>query len=129
MADLIYNRMVVDDVDQQRVDRMFRALADATRRDIVVRVLRGESSVSALARGYPISLTAIQKHVDALARAGLVTKHRSGREQIVRADIDTIRRASLVLDRFEEIWRDRMDRFASALDGTEPTAPRRGDPT
>jgi len=122
--------MVVDYLDQQRIDRMFHALADATRRDIVVRVLQGEASVSALARRYPVSLTAVQKHVDALARAGLVTKHRSGREQIVRADIDTIRRASLVLDRFEEIWRHRIDRFAAVLGGDDlAPPPPSGDPT
>ncbi len=103
---------------------MFHALADATRRDIVTRVLQREWSVSALAREYPMSFAAVQKHVAVLERAGLVTKQRHGREQLVRADIDTVRRASTVLDHFEAIWRSRMERFGELLaepeKGTDP---------
>ncbi len=116
---LIYNHMVVDlrerPVDERRADEIFHALADATRRDIVRQAMRGEHSVSALARRYPISLPAVQKHVATLAQAGLVTKRRRGREQIVRTDIDTIRIASALLDQFEVVWRDRLQRFGDVL--------------
>jgi DNA-binding transcriptional ArsR family regulator len=94
---------------------MFHALADATRRDIVLRVLQGEWSVSALARNYPMSFAAVQKHVAVLERAAVVTKVRRGREQIVRANIAAVRDASSVLDNFESVWRSRMDRFAELL--------------
>lgn len=94
---------------------MFHALADATRRDIVMRVLHGESCVSALARHYPMSFAAVQKHVAVLERAEIVTKHRRGREQLVRANIDTVRCASRVLDHFEAVWRSRMDRFGDII--------------
>ena len=77
--------------------------------------MRGGQSVSALARNYPISFAAVQKHVAVLARAGLVTKERSGREQLVKTDIETIRKASRLLDEFEAIWRDRIDRFGEIL--------------
>jgi DNA-binding transcriptional ArsR family regulator len=106
--------MVVE-LSNHEVDQMFHALADATRRDIVTRVLDGEWSVSALAREHPMSFAAVQKHVAVLERAGLVTKERHGREQLVRADIDTVRRAAAVLDRFEAVWRSRMDRFGELL--------------
>jgi len=60
-------------------DRMFGALADATRRDIVRRAIGGEEGVAELAEHYPMSFAAVQKHVAILERAGLVTKERIGR--------------------------------------------------
>ena len=73
--------------DHDRTDRVFRALADATRRDIVRRAMQGEHSVSALARLYPMSFAAVQKHVAVLEVAELVTKRRRGREQLVRGNV------------------------------------------
>ena len=70
-------------VDQGDVDLLFHALADATRRDIVQRTFDRSFSVSNLARGYPMSFAAVQKHVAVLERAGLVTKQRKGREHLV----------------------------------------------
>ena len=107
--------MVVDPVDQKRTDRLFHALADATRRDIVAIVLHDEQSVSGLARRYPMSFAAVQKHVAVLEQAELVTKHRRGREQLVRGNADAIRRAHRLLDQFEVVWRDRIDRFGDVL--------------
>lgn len=94
---------------------MFHALADATRRDIVVRVLEGEHSVSDLARGYPMSFAAVQKHVAVLEEAGLVTKRREGRQQLVRGNVDTIRLASRLLDELEALWTGRIDRMEAIL--------------
>lgn len=100
---------------------VFGALADATRRDIVRHALQGEHSVSALARRYPISFAAVQKHVTVLERAGLVTKERRGREQLVRTDVTALRNAHHLLDQLEEVWRDRLDRFGAVLaDPHEP---------
>ena len=98
---------------------MFRALGDATRRDIVVRTLTGEHSVSALARRYPMSFAAVQKHVAVLEEASLVTKRRQGREQLVSANVDTVRRASLLLDELEALWRGRIDRIGEILAGDD----------
>jgi DNA-binding transcriptional ArsR family regulator len=107
--------MVVDVAEQQRVDLVFHALADATRRDILTLVLQGASSVSSLARRYPMSFAAVQKHVVVLERAGLVAKQRSGREQLVHGDIDAIRNAHHLLDQLEEVWRQRIDRIGDIL--------------
>jgi DNA-binding transcriptional ArsR family regulator len=107
--------MVVRQLDQAEVDRVFAALADATRRDIVARVLRREASVTALAEAYPISFAAVQRHVAVLERAHLVVKQRQGREQIVHADLTTIRAAARLLGRLEEIWRGRIDRIDGLL--------------
>ena len=96
-------------------DRVFGALADPTRRDILTRVLRAESSVSALADHYAMSFAAVQKHVAVLEKAGLVTKKTHGRERLVRGHVDTVRAAARLLDRYEEIWRGRLDRIDNLL--------------
>ena len=99
----------------ERTDLLFHALADATRRDIVRLALQGEHSVSDLARHYPMSFAAVQKHVAVLEAAELVTKRRCGREQLVAGNVATVREASRLLDRLEELWRDRIDRFGEVL--------------
>lgn len=93
------------------VDRIFRALADRTRRDIVRRTLIGEVNVSALAGNYAMSFAAVQKHVAILEEAGLVTKHPHGRERLVRGNPETIQRAQSLLNQFEQLWRDRVARL------------------
>jgi DNA-binding transcriptional ArsR family regulator len=96
------------------MDRVFHALADATRRDIIRMTLVQERSVSALARQHPMSFAAVQKHVAVLEDAGLVTKQRRGRESLVRADLDRVRDAKSALDALEQLWHDRvteMDRI------------------
>ena len=112
---LTYNQMVAGMVGEERTDRLFHALADATRRDIVMRAMHGEHSVSTLARRYPMSFAAVQKHVAVLERAELVTKQRRGREQLVRSNIDTVRDAFRVLEQLEAVWRGRIDRFGGIL--------------
>jgi DNA-binding transcriptional ArsR family regulator len=112
--------MVVDQISGQlaeaeQADRVFHALADATRRDILVTTLDREHSVSALARRYPMSFAAVQKHVTVLADAGLVTKHRNGREQLVRGNVDIIREIHRLLDELEAVWRGRIDRIGEIL--------------
>lgn len=115
---LTYNLVVVK---TGRADRVFAALADATRRDIVALTLVGDHSVSGLARRYPVSFAAVQKHVAVLERAGLVTKQRHGREQRVRANPQALREARRLLDRLEALWRERLERIDDLL--TDPPAP------
>jgi DNA-binding transcriptional ArsR family regulator len=119
--------MVVAERSGKTVDHLFHALADTTRRDILRRCVRGELSVSRLAEAYPMSFAAVQKHVTVLERAGLVTKQRSGREQLVRTEPDTVRRARLVLDELETAWRRRVARMSHLL-GQDP-APAASNPT
>ena len=92
-------------------DRMFGALADATRRDIVRRAIAGEEGVGELAEHYPMSFAAVQKHVAILERAGLVTKVREGRRKVVRTNVETLRVARRLLDQYEDLWRGRVDRM------------------
>ena len=117
--------MVVGDLTDEAVDHLFHALADATRRDILRRSVEGELSVSRLAEAYPVSFAAVQKHVAVLERAGLVTKERRGREQLVRTDRDAVDGARHALDQVEAAWRGRVDRMSEVL-ADVPARPARG---
>jgi DNA-binding transcriptional ArsR family regulator len=99
-------------------DRMFGALADRTRRDIVRRAIAGEEGVAELASHYSMSFAAVQKHVAILERAGLVTKVRVGRRKVVRTNREGLRVARRLLDQYEDLWRGRIDRM-NALVGEE----------
>ena len=112
---LIYNQMVVDTPTQDSPDAIFQALADPTRRDILHRSALPGLSVSRLAAAYPMSFAAVQKHVAVLERAGLVTKERRGREQLVRTDPNGFAAARQALDELEETWRGRIERMADVL--------------
>jgi DNA-binding transcriptional ArsR family regulator len=112
-------------IDGERTDLLFHALADGTRRDIILRTMDGEHSVSDLARLYPVSFAAVQKHVAVLARAGLVSKERRGRRQLVRAEVDTIAEARRLLEELEAIWRRRAETMAQLLVDDDRTTTRR----
>jgi len=119
-------------------DRLFAALADHTRRDIVRRAISAEEgdivrrAISAeegvleLASHYPMSFAAVQKHVAVLERAGLITKQRIGRRRVVRTNLEALLVARRLLDQYEELWRARIDRMnelvaetAGAIDTVE----------
>ena len=107
--------MVVDYSSRHRTDAVFHALADATRRSIVEKTFQRDYSISELARFYPMSFAAVQKHVAVLERAALITKVRRGREQIVHANGPTIAKAIALLDQYEQLWIDRANQIATVL--------------
>lgn len=112
---MVVDQRVPGPFTDDEVDRIFRALADRTRRDILARTLISEVSVSALASSYDMSFAAVQKHVAILEGAGLITKHPHGRERLIRGNPATIQRAQVLLDQFEHLWRDRVARLDSLL--------------
>ena len=115
--------VVRTDLSDAELDRLFRALADATRRDIVARVLTGEpASISALADRYDMSFAAVQKHVAVLEGAGLVTKEPRGRERMVRGNPQRIARARELLAELEDLWRARFSQLDAVLTDPEPGA-------
>jgi DNA-binding transcriptional ArsR family regulator len=111
--------VVQQELTDDEVNRIFRALADATRRDIVRRTLLAEISVSQLADAYDMSFASVQKHVAVLEGARLVTKEQRGRERMVRGDPARIRQAQHLLDQFEQLWRSRIDRLDALLEKAE----------
>ena len=102
-------------------DRLFGALADATRRDIVRRAIAGQEGVAELAGHYPMSFAAVQKHVAILERAGLISKQRVGRRKVVRTSHAGIRAAQRLLDVIEELWRGRVDRMNDLITESRET--------
>ena len=119
--------VVQKDLTDDEIDRVFHALAAATRRDILRRTIESEHSVSALARDYDMSFAAVQKHVAVLEEAGLIIKRAEGRERLVRADPTMIARARALLARYEDLWRARIDRLDDLL--AEPSDPPTSTPT
>jgi DNA-binding transcriptional ArsR family regulator len=111
--------MVVRELSSGEIDRIFQALADATRRDILEQSMRHGLSVSALASRYAMSFAAVQKHVSVLERAALVTKQRRGREQVVQGNPSTMRKAAALLDAYGQIWIQRANQIADVLAGEE----------
>ncbi len=107
--------VVHHELDDAAVDRLFRALADTTRRDILRRTIEAEQSVSALAAAYEVSFAAVQKHVAVLEAADLVIKRAEGRERLVRAQPETIARARHLLADYEQLWRTRIHRLDALL--------------
>jgi len=110
-------------IDDAEADRLFHALADATRRDIVRRTLVAEQSVSTLAAGYAMSFAAVSKHVAVLVEARLVTKRAEGRERLVRADPAAIARVQRLLRSYEDLWRGRVDRLDALFADEVAAAP------
>lgn len=108
-------------LDEDRVDSLFHALADRTRRDILRRVLAGEHSVSALAGNYEMSFAAVQKHVAVLEKSGLLSKRRSGREQLASGDVAAVRSVASMLTELEQVWRGRIARIDELISPEKTT--------
>jgi DNA-binding transcriptional ArsR family regulator len=105
------------------IDLVFASLADATRRDIVLRAISGREGVAELASHYSMSFAAVQKHVAILERAGLVTKQRDGRRKVVRTNIEALRHARGLLDQYEALWRGRIDRMTDLIARSKESRP------
>jgi DNA-binding transcriptional ArsR family regulator len=102
------------------LDRTFAALADPTRRALVMRLAEQPGlSVSALAAPFRMSLPAVMKHLDVLADAGLVARRKTGRTVACRLRAEPMRDAFEWLNRYEKFWSQRLDRLAAYLEEEE----------
>ena len=97
------------------LDLIFHSLADRTRRDMLRRLSRAEHTISELAKPYAMSLAAIAKHVNVLEKAGLVRKHRSGKEKVVCIVPTTLKAAEAHLTEYEKLWAARFDALEALL--------------
>ena len=100
---------------ETRLDVLFRALGDQTRRGMLGRLAQGELTVSELAEPYDISLAAASKHIQTLERAGLVKRTVRGRIHYCRIDPRPLARADEWLRGYERLWDTRIERLAELL--------------
>jgi DNA-binding transcriptional ArsR family regulator len=107
--------VVYSALDDAHLDRIFHALSQQTRRDILRRTLAEEQSVSQLAGEYSMSFAAVQKHVAVLESAELIIKRAEGRPRRIRANPDLIANTRALLAEYERMWRDRFDRLDALL--------------
>ena len=100
------------------LDRTFSALADPTRRALLARLdeQQGGVSVSELARPFPVSLPAIMKHLDVLAGAGLIARHKSGRTVTCQLKAEPMEQAMNWLAKYERYWTEQLDRLAAFVE-------------
>lgn len=106
-------------------DRVFRALADPTRRRILERLARRDHAVNELVRQFDISQPAVTKHLNILTEARLVSRHRQGRERICRIEPDALRHTAEWVDACRTVWAARLDALESLMadlqgEGKEP---------
>ena len=99
----------------KRLDLVFGAVSDATRRSMLDRLRGGELTVTALARPYDVSLNAVSKHVKTLERAGLIRRSIKGREHFCRLDSSRFEEAMNWMSYYSEFWRDRLDALEKHL--------------
>ena len=108
---------------QERLDRTFKTLADPTRRAILAQLERRDgASISELAEPFAIHLPAVMKHLDVLAKAGLVTRSKAGRTVTVRLRAQPMREAMDWLQRYERFWSSSLDRLTSYAQSKEAEA-------
>ncbi len=97
------------------LDLLFGALADTTRRDILARVAESAMSIGQIARNYRLTFAAISKHIMVLEKAGLVAKHRRGKESLVTIVPGALGVARKHIDRYAQIWSDRCKKLDELL--------------
>jgi DNA-binding transcriptional ArsR family regulator len=92
-----------------KLDAIFGSLSDPTRRDILRLISKSSMSIGAIASQYKFSFAGIAKHLDVLEKAGLITKTRHGKEQIVSIDPKALEKANDYLEDYRRLWDDRLD--------------------
>ncbi|HEX7969219.1 MAG TPA: metalloregulator ArsR/SmtB family transcription factor [Stellaceae bacterium] len=108
-----------DEPEEEALDRVFAALADPVRREILGRLDGADLLVSELAEPFDISLQAVSRHIHVLVRAGLVSQERSGRISRCRLEAGPIFKAALWLNRYSKYWQAQFDTLAAWLDELE----------
>ncbi len=99
-----------------RLDLIFQALADSTRRAMLARLSRGEATVGELAEPFSISRPAVSKHLDVLERAGLVHRMPDGRVNRCRFDGAPLKQAATWVDRYHRYWESQLDALQAYLE-------------
>lgn len=102
-----------------RLDSIFHALSDPTRRSILREVSKGERTVGQVAKPYQMSLAAVSKHLNVLEEAELIARERRGNFQIVRLNAKNLKPAEEWLAYYEDFWNRQLDALQKYLEGDE----------
>ena len=108
-----------------RMDRVFGALADPTRRAILERLMAGEAGATELARPFAMSQPAVSRHLRVLREAGLIEKRVHGRNHWCVLRGEAIGDAAAWLERYRGFWEGRLDALAGMFGGVEPSRTKR----
>ncbi len=112
-----------------RLDVVFHAFADPTRRGILERLAQGEASGTELAQPFPISAPAISKHLRVLEGAALIVRRKEGRVYRFRLSVDSMREAARWLEQYRRFWESQLDELAAYLEATSESEKDAGDGT
>lgn len=99
----------------------FRALADPTRRDILMRLSGRDMSIGELAQGFEMTRAAVRKHLTVLEQGGLISVHPNGRERINTLEPNGLKAASDWIDYFSGFWDDRLHNLKTAIENEDNT--------
>lgn len=102
-------------MNDDRLDAIFAALADPTRRAILTRLRRGEATVTELAEPFDMSLPAVSKHLKVLEHAGLITRGRDAQWRPCRLEAEPLKEAVNWIEQYREFWAERHDRLDDLL--------------
>jgi DNA-binding transcriptional ArsR family regulator len=102
-------------VEDHRLDAVFTALSDPTRRDIVVRLSAGEATVKELAEPYAMTVQAVSQHIRVLERSGLISRGRHRQTRPCRLEPATLEAAQSWIEESRRTWSERMDRLETHL--------------
>ncbi|MFI6511561.1 ArsR/SmtB family transcription factor [Streptosporangium sp. NPDC050855] len=102
-------------VEDERLDALFTALSDRTRRDIVLRLSAGEATVKELAEPYAMSMQAVSQHIRVLERSGLISQGRHRQTRPCRLEPGALEAALSWIEESRRVWSDRMDRLEAHL--------------
>ena len=112
-----------------QLSRVFAALADPTRRDMVARLAVGDATVGELAEPYDVSVQAVSKHIKVLADAGLVSQSREAQRRPCHLEAEVFDLMTKWIERYRQQAQERYERLDAVLadmqDADEPTDPRR----
>ncbi len=110
---------MVKHVPNQRMDQVFKALSDGTRREMIERLTRGPASVGELAQPLSMSLPAVMQHLQVLEACGLVRSEKAGRVRTCHLEPDGLRMAEDWLGGQRTGWEHRLDRLGDFLNSAE----------
>ncbi len=111
------------DLDDDRLDETFAALANATRRAILARLSEGEASVNDLAEPFDMTLPAISKHLKVLEKAGLITRGRRAQYRPCTLETEPLQMIADWAEHYRPIWEDRFDRLDAYVKTIQHEAP------